>query len=636
MRIRTHLIAMPWAKPDTPSIQLGSLKAHLDQALGGQADCHPYSAFFTILHELGGPRFGEVHREFDAYDEYAYLLLYLRRFGPAEFRRQPGFARLVKGLRVSWAKPLSVGRLDGLDRATRKFLDDRVGANLLATGINLVGFTLNFDQLYASVYAAEHLRQKHPAQRFLFVFGGCSASLPAAYKLLTRLEIKGVVVIGEGERKLESLVRTLRGLTPEQAAAPLAAVRGMEPGIIEIGEKVDLVACSPACYATQVDEIDELPLPDYDEYFQALRDACADKDAYAAFCGDTSLNVEGSRGCFSRCDFCGLNRTWKGFRAHDAQRVVTSTIALTRKYGTSQVQFVDSVCDAWAREYAQTLLRQGVWQRSFMELRGSHHEEFWTLLSLAGVRSVQVGIEAVAPLLLKAIGKGISVVRNLATQKYLSELGVWTNNNLITHHPRSTLADVAETRRILPYIPHWNPFDLSPFLLMAGSRLYESVSLEERAALKSTCRIRLSAQAARYALEYSYQVPPCLDPGPAVHRAWNAFERGYIRQCKKYECAQPRLDVVRVDSNTLRITDARASNARFYELCGDQARVYECCHAGLTLEEIARETNFSHPTIASAIAPCIKAKLILQVEDHYLSVALRPRDELIRRWAGER
>ena len=254
MRVRTHLIAMPWAQPESPSIQLASLKAHLDCALKEQSDCRTYSAFFSILHDLKGGAFREFFHSVEAYGEYVYQLLYLRRFGPAEFRQKAAIKRLLKALHASWVKPPSLSVLDGLDRATRRFLDRDLAPNLIARGLNLVGFTLNFHQFYSSLYAAEHLRRRFPQRHFLFVYGGCSVSLPNVYKLMRDLSVPGVIVVGEGEKRLELLVRTLADLPLAKAHMALAAVAGLDPGIV-IGEEVDFTTRNPAYYASRTQVI---------------------------------------------------------------------------------------------------------------------------------------------------------------------------------------------------------------------------------------------------------------------------------------------------------------------------------------------------------------------------------------------
>jgi hypothetical protein len=379
----------------------------------------------------------------------------------------------------------------------------------------------------------------------------------------------------------------------------------------------------------------ELARPDYDEFFAALRRACASEEAYAAFRATTDVLVEGSRGCFAECDFCGLNRLWQGFRKHAADQVLRDTVALTRKHRTSQVVFVDNVCDTWAEPYARMLVQRGIRQKFFMELRANHPEHFWTLLALAGLGNVQVGVEAISSPLLKATGKGTRVIDNLATHKYLSELGVWPTNLLITHHPASTLADIRETRRIVSQIPHWSPFLPTEFGVEPGSPLYEGLGPEERAELKPTRCFRLPARTARYALEYAYEMPEQLNPGRDVMRAWSAFTRQYTREVARHRAEGPRLDVVRIAPDTLRITDTRHGRMRYYDVSGDAARIYDACHAGLRLDAIARTTGLSLETIRAALERFLRLTLVLRVDDAYLSLALRPRDELVRRFLVE-
>jgi radical SAM superfamily enzyme YgiQ (UPF0313 family) len=634
MRVRTHLVAMPWAQPDTPSIQLAGLKAHLDRARQGRGTCRTYSAFFSILQDLKGGRFLEFFREVEDLGEYVYLPLYLRRFGPQEFRRRAAIARVVAALRTDRAAPLSLAVLDGLERSTRRFLDRQVAPRLLARGLNLVGFSLNYHQVYSSLYAAEHLRRRFPDRHFLFVYGGCSASLPGVYRLLADLGIPGVIVIGEGEKKLELLVRACEGLPLSDARSALSAVDGLDPGIIAIGAKVDLETPDPARYATQVGAMRELALPDCDEYFAALRRACADEQAYAAFRATTNILVEGSRGCFARCDFCGLNRVWQGFRKHPADHVLRDTVSLTRRYQTSLFVFVDNVCDTWAGAYARMLVGQGVRQRFFMNLRASHPEPFWTLLVLAGLEDTQVGVEAISSPLLKAMGKGTRVVHNLAAHKYLSELGLEPTDNLITHHPASTMADVRETRRIVRQVPHWSPFRPTVFTLEPGSPIYEGLGPKERAALRPARTFRLPPAAARYALEYAFEMPKRLTLGREVARAWGAFARQLTREREHRLAAGPRLDVVRIAPDTLRITDTRRGRVRHYDVSGDAARIYDACHAGLRLDQIGRATGLSLETVTANLAKFLRAQLVLRVDRFYLSLALRSRDELVRRLLG--
>lgn len=629
MRVRTHLVSMPWSPPESPSIQLGALKAHLARAMP-RADCRVHSAFFGILHDVRGPGLYRYHRAMAPHGEHAYLPLFLRRFGPPRFRGRGAFLRLVRRLGKASGRPLSARSLDALEAATRRYLDERVGPGLVAGGLNLVGFTLNNDQVYASLYAAEHLRHTHPGRRLLFVYGGCSASHPAVYALLRQLRLPGLVVVGEGEGKLELLVRALEGLSPVAAGDALAAASDLDPGIVRIGEAVDLGARDQARRATQLADLRDLPLPDYDEYFAALEAACRDRRTSAAFRASTLVLLEGSRGCFGRCDFCGLNRTWRGFRTRTGRRNLDAAGALMRRYGTSRIEFVDSLCDGWAEEYAAAALRDGIRQRSPMEMRADHPERLWTLLALAGTPSVQIGVEALSAPLLRAMGKGTTVVQNLAAHKCLAELGIETTSNLVIWHPASTLADVRETRRILRQVPHWGPFWPVRFALMAGSVLYHQLTREERAALRPLHASRLPEAVASWALGESFEVPRRFLPPAAVRRAWDRFAVEYQESVFRQRKRPERMDVVRVAPGTLRITDTRGGAMLIHELSGNAAAVHDSCHAGATAEGIARATGLPPLSVAAELRRLLRARLVMRVEEHYLALALRGRDERVR------
>jgi hypothetical protein len=115
-------------------------------------------------------------------------------------------------------------------------------------------------------------------------------------------------------------------------------------------------------------------------------------------------------------------------------------------------------------------------------------------------------------------------------------------------------------------------------------------------------------------------------------RAWSAFARRYPREVARHRAEVPRLDVVRIAPDTLRITDTRRGQMRDYDVSGDAARIYDACHAGVTLDAINRTTGLPLETITATLARFRRLKLLLRVGDAYLSLALRPRDELVRRF----
>lgn len=61
----------------------------------------------------------------------------------------------------------------------------------------MVGFTLNYYQLYASIYCARYLQERFRAYKYLFVFGGATVIYPKVAEVLKTLGVEGLCVIGE-------------------------------------------------------------------------------------------------------------------------------------------------------------------------------------------------------------------------------------------------------------------------------------------------------------------------------------------------------------------------------------------------------------------------------------------------------
>jgi hypothetical protein len=83
----------------------------------------------------------------------------------------------------------------------------------------------------------------------------------------------------------------------------------------------------------------------------------------------------------------------------------------------------------------------------------------------------------------------------------------------------------------------------------------------------------------------------------------------------------------------LRITDTRDGAVRLHDLAGDAALVLDACHRGLGREALARETGLPAPAVDAVLARLRRARLVLEVDDAWLALALRPRDELLARLA---
>jgi hypothetical protein len=104
----------------------------------------------------------------------------------------------------------------------------------------------------------------------------------------------------------------------------------------------------------------------------------------------------------------------------------------------------------------------------FAELRAGQRGEL-ARYARGGLTRVQVGIEAFSDSLLARMGKGASVLANLAMMKQARACGVRLSGNLICGFPGSTPEEAAETLAVIDLALPYDPLDPAWFFLGRGS-----------------------------------------------------------------------------------------------------------------------------------------------------------------------
>lgn len=433
---------MPWAIFNRPSIQLSTLKGYLQQ----QEDTITVTAFHPCLEAakiIGTETYRLLSEKCWAGEAlYCSLLfpgqrdaageVFRRNLGHKSVRALPDFDRLA-------------GQLDSQ-------LDDWL-ARLALADCDLVGFSVCFSQLPATLLAARRLKQLRP--RLPIVLGGSTCAPAIASSLLTAFPEIDFVIAGEGEVPLLSLCRYLAGTSPEPGPRVLARSRpaSAEPSSLE--------------HSGQIADIDSLPVPDYADYFAELR--------------RTGLNfipalpVEFSRGCWwNRCAFCNLNLQWHGFRRKSSERMLREVEQLCQKYRCLDFCFTDnSLPPAEADRFFAATAKLELDLSFFGEIRTVKKAETFARYRRGGLRSVQIGIEAFADSLLLKMNKGTTVMDNVAAMKYCLEAGIRLDGNLILEFPSSTAEEVAETLQVLDFVLPFRPLSAAAFFLGHGSPAWQ-------------------------------------------------------------------------------------------------------------------------------------------------------------------
>ncbi|MHB8808473.1 MAG: RiPP maturation radical SAM C-methyltransferase [Desulfobulbaceae bacterium] len=443
--MRVILAAMPWAIFNRPSIQLSALKGYLQQQGGGitVTACHPYletaKAITTETYRLLSEKCWAGEALYSSLlfpgQRDAARQVFRRNLGPKAARALPDFDRLA-------------GQLD-------RQLDEWL-ARLDLTGCDLVGFSVCFSQLPATLLAARRLKRLQPG--LPIVLGGSTCAPAIAASLLTVFPEIDFIIAGEGEVPLLSLCRYLTGHVPDPGPRVLTRVRVHRPALVE-SFTLD--------HADQIADLDTLPVPGYEEYFSELR--------------RTGLNfipalpVEFSRGCWwNRCAFCNLNLQWRGFRRKSSERMLQEVELLRQKYRCLDFCFTDnSLPPAEADRFFAATGKLDHDLSFFGEIRTVKKAETFRRYRRGGLRSVQIGIEAFADSLLAKMSKGTTVMDNVAAMKYCLAADIRLDGNLILEFPSSTTEEVAETLRVLDFVLPFRPLAAAAFFLGHGSPVWQ-------------------------------------------------------------------------------------------------------------------------------------------------------------------
>ncbi len=440
--LRVALAAMPWSPYNRPSIQLGALKAFLEQADSRiRVTClHPYLA---AARDIGPDRYQTLAR---------HLWISEALFAGVAYPEKRS---------ESLALAQRLWRRTGLPARELAWVANRLAesfnqwfARVPWQEYDLVGLSVCFNQLLASLATARRLKKEYPG--LPIVFGG-SALAPDMTEALAHHAGIDFCICGEGELPLLRLCRFL--LQGENEIR-------LSPGEQAAHSKPPRLATSPAVPAKtcQIPHLDHLPVPDYGDYFAEL------KQVFGPSAFIPVLPVELSRGCWwRRCVFCNLNRQWRGYRAKSGERMARELTVLAQRHRCLDFAFADNALPRRPRERLfHRLANTAQDYRFFAELRATDAKSF-PRLARGGLARVQVGIEALSNSLLARLGKGTTVLANVYAMKQAVEAGIALEGNLILEFPGTSQAEINETLAAINLLMPYPPLAPATFFLGADS-----------------------------------------------------------------------------------------------------------------------------------------------------------------------
>jgi len=351
--------------------------------------------------------------------------------------------------RMCFYQPAGRIDMDMIERNACTWADDVAWA-IAEKQYRVVGCTTMFYQTAAAVSLLKRVKQLNPDT--LTVIGGpnCDGEMAEGIASLSA-EIDSVFS-GESEESFASFLRD--------------AMDGRS-------------AFDRIITGTMSDAMDQLPCPDYEEYFIQRRLILPSSKTPES---KLEIPYEVSRGCWwgdkRPCKFCGLNGPRAQFRAKSPEKVVGDLKSVLAKRETRRVRFVDNVIpNTGMLELMKALGKEAPNLDLLCEVRPNLSFRETMALRRGGATMVQVGIESLSDPLLRRMGKGVTVRQNLAFLRYARIAGMRALWNLLWGFPGDEVSDYTEMRDLMPLLRHLYPAsNLQPLSLDRFSTYYEHAS----------------------------------------------------------------------------------------------------------------------------------------------------------------
>jgi ribosomal peptide maturation radical SAM protein 1 len=307
----------------------------------------------------------------------------------------------------------------------------------------VVGFSSTFQQNTASFALARRLKQRYP--HIFTIFGGANFDGDMGPEFVRTVDCIDAAVIGEGDNAFPQLLEALA------AGADVTAI----PGIARrVDGKAEVAPPMPP-----TDRLDDLPEPDYEEYFRLAEDV-----GILPRAGHRKvwLPIETARGCWwgakHHCTFCGLNATTMRFRSKSPQRVLDELARQARRYRSFHFEAVDNVLDvAYLERLFPVLVEDETGYEFFYEVKANLSREQLRLMAQAGVTCIQPGLESLSSHVLRLMRKGTRASQNVNVLRWCQYYGIHVSWNLLSGFPGETAQDYDEQAAVIPHLFHLRP-----------------------------------------------------------------------------------------------------------------------------------------------------------------------------------
>jgi ribosomal peptide maturation radical SAM protein 1 len=448
------------------------------------------------------------------------------------------------------------------------------------------------------------------------IFGGSNCDGPMGEALHRSFPWVDTVVRGEGERVLPEVVRDVFASRPVRS----------QPGLCFREHEHRIVV--PQDGGNEV-PMDEVPLPDYEEYFERLDRSGSREEILPSVC----VPFESARGCWwgakLHCTFCGLNGSSMPFRSKSPARVVEDLVALARKHRQLNFNAVDNIIAMpYFREVLPKLKDAGYDFTLFYETKSNLRKDQLRAMRDAGVLQIQPGIESLSTPILKLMKKGVTALQNIRLLKWCEEFGIEAGWSVLYGFPGEPAEEYERMAEMMNSISHLEPprnlaaVDLerfSPYHQRPGDYGVEITGPKSFYRLIYPCDEDALNDLA-YSFKYTYQ--DGREPHAYAASTMKSIEdwrENYPKSILSYRCGP----------GFLIINDGRPGLGGYEHTLGEvEAKVYLACDSGATSKAVWNalqadgDFDISLEDVEEFLDDMVELKLMYEEEGLYLSLAV--------------
>jgi len=272
------------------------------------------------------------------------------------------------------------------------------------------------------------------------------------------------IIIGEAEHTLLELVEQIRA-----GQTDYAAIRGLA---YQERYKIIKTTGRPV-----LKDLDSLPLPAWD-----LVDMGQYRDTWMEHSGYFSLNMNTTRGCPFKCNWCAKPIYGNRYNSRSPGNVITEIRHLRENYQADHIWFSDDIFGLkpeWIAEFSNLMNLHQLRIRFKIQSRADLLADQPTVkaLAAAGCENVWIGAESGSQKILDAMDKGITIAQIHTATRLMKEQGIKPSFFIQFGYPGEHKEDIRSTIKMINTLL---PFEIgiSVSYPLPGTKFYEKVKAE--------------------------------------------------------------------------------------------------------------------------------------------------------------